>query len=120
MASSDFLTTAERTELDKTIRAAERACRAEISVFLGDVDGDPRDFATSLHNTLFTPTRSVLIMVDPSRRCVEVVTGGYVRRTLTDDEVARAVTEMTSAFAAGDLAGGLSRGVQALGEYAKD
>lgn len=120
MAQSDFLTTAERTDLDAAIRAAERACRAEISVFLGDVEGDPRDYATSLHNTLFTPSRSVLVMVDPHRRCVEVVTGGYVRRTLTDDEVARAVAKMTAAFAEGDLAGGLKRGVRALGEYAKD
>lgn len=120
MARSDYLTTAERTELDATIRTAEQACRAEISVYLGECEGDPRAFATSLHNTLFTPSRSVLIMVDPQRRCVEVVTGGYVRRTLTDDEVARAVAEMTSAFAEDDLAGGLNRGVRALGDYAKD
>lgn len=119
MARSDHLTAAERTELDAAIRTAEQACRAEISVYIGDCDGDPRDFATSLHNTLITPTRSVLVMVDPRRRCVEVVTGGHVRRTLTDDEVARAIAEMTSAFAEDDLAGGLSRGVRALGEYAR-
>jgi uncharacterized membrane protein YgcG len=120
MAQGGHLSSAERASLDSVIRAAEQACRAEISVFIGRAEGDPRDFATSLHNTLVLPARSILVMVDPGRRVVEIVTGGHVRRTLTDSEVVLAVEEMKSCFAEGDLAGGLIRGITLLGEHARD
>lgn len=114
------LSSAEQAALDATIRAAEQACRAEFSVYVGPIDGDdPRAFATSLHNTLVLPARSVLIMVDPTIRAVEVVTGGHVRRTLTDAEAALAVEEMTRSFADGDLAGGLTRGIRLLADHAR-
>lgn len=114
------LTTKDRAALDATIRAAEQLCRAEISVYVGKVEGDdPRAFATSLHNTLVAPARSILVMVDPERHVLEVVTGGYVRRNLTDDETALAVEEMTRSFADGDLAGGLTRGIRLLAEHAR-
>lgn len=116
---SGFLSDAERATLDAEIRAAEQACRSEISVYVGRADGDARDFATSLHNTLVAPARSILVMVDPERRLVEVVTGGHVRRTLTDDEAALAVEEMKVSFSEGDIAGGLVRGVRLLGEHAR-
>jgi len=119
MTGGTFLSNAERAALDATIRAAEQACRAEISVYVGASDGDPRAFATSLHNTLVVPSRSILIMVDPDRKVVEVVTGGYVRRHLTDAETSLAVEEMTSSFAQGDLAGGLRRGIRLLAEHAR-
>ena len=113
------LSTTDRAAVDATIRAAEQACRAEISVYVGPSDGDPRDFATSLHNTLVLPARSILVMVDPERRVLEVFTGGHVRRTLTDAETALAVEEMKSSFAEGDLAGGLTRGIRLLAEHAR-
>ena len=118
--STPSLTAQDRADLDVTIRNAEQACRAEISVYVGPVEGEPRDFATSLHNTLVLPARSVLVMVDPVRRVVEIVTGGHVRERLTDDESAQAVTAMEKAFADGDLGGGLNRGIALLGELAKD
>lgn len=114
------LSSAEQAALDATIRAAEQLCRAEISVFVGPSEGDdPRAFATSLHNTLVLPSRSILIMVDPPRRAVEVVTGGEIRRHLTDAEAALAVEEMTRSFADGDLAGGLTRGIRLLADHAR-
>ncbi|HWJ08489.1 MAG TPA: DUF5130 family protein [Nocardioides sp.] len=114
------LNATERAALDVTIRNAEQACRAEISVFVGSASGEPREFATSLHNTLVLPARSVLVMVDPDRRLVEIVTGGVVRERLTDEEAAQAVAAMTERFAAGDLAGGLQRGIELLGELARN
>jgi len=100
------------------MRQAEQRCRAEFSVFVGTSHGDPRAFATSLHNSLVAPSRSVLIMVDPSARAVEVVTGGHVRQELTDHEVELAVASMQNDFAAGDLAGGLRRGITMLADHA--
>lgn len=120
MAAGDPFSAGERAQLDATIRRAEQTCRAEISVFVGNVVGDdPRAFATQLHNTLVAPARSILIMVDPTRRMLEVVTGAHVRRQLTDAEVELAVLHMRSDFAAGDLAGGLRRGVEMLAEHAR-
>lgn len=111
---------AERIALDDTIRKAEQLSRVEFSVFVGNAEGDdPRAFATSLHNSLTAPARSVLVMVDPTRRLLEIVTGGYVRRTLSDHEVELAVLEMQQAFAGGDLVGGLRRGIQMLAEHAR-
>ena len=72
-------------------------------MFVGHADGDPREFAERLHAALVAPSHSVLVMVDPAARVIEVVTGSVVSRTLTDDEVELAVLEMQSAFAAGDL-----------------
>lgn len=114
------LSAADRASLDATIRTAEQSCRAEISVRVGPSQGDPREYATRLHNTLVAPARSILIMVDTERRALEVVTGGHVRRTLTDAEVALAVEEMTRSFADADLVGGLTRGIRILAEHARD
>lgn len=112
------LTSRQRAELDRTIRAAEQASRFEFSVFRGVVTGPPRPFAERLHAALGTPERSVLVVVDPSARMLEVVTGEEVRRHLTDEEVGLAVVTMQSAFAEGDEVGGLRRGITLLAEHA--
>ena len=119
MAAGDPFSAAERAALDAAIRKGEQLSRAEFSVFVGKAEGDARAFATRLHNSLVAPARSVLIMVDPSVRAIEVVTGAHVRRTLTDSEVELAVIAMQSAFAEGDLVGGLRRGVALLADHAR-
>ena len=119
MPAGDPFTSADRRALDDTIRKAEQLCRLEFSVFVGNVEGEPRAFATSLHNTLVAPARSILVMVDPTRRLLEVVTGGYARRNLSDHEVELIALEMQSLFAEGDLVGGLRRGIQRLAEHAR-
>jgi uncharacterized membrane protein YgcG len=91
----------------------------EFSLFVGSAEGDPRAFATQLHNSLVAPARSILIMVDPDARALEIVTGGYVRRTLTDKEVELTALQMQTSFAEGDLVGGLKRGIAMLAEHAR-
>jgi uncharacterized membrane protein YgcG len=112
-------TATQRVSLDQAIRAAEQVCRFEFSVFVGTAEGEPRRFAERLHAALSTPGRSVLIMVDPTARVLEVVTGAEVRRVLSDREVALAVLEMQSEFAGGDLVRGLRRGVTMLAMAAR-
>jgi uncharacterized membrane protein YgcG len=119
VAAGDRFTASERVALDETIRKAERLSRVEFSVFVGHADGDSRAFALSLHAALAAPARSILVMVDPDARALEVVTGGEVRRTLRDQQVELAVAAMQSLFAAGDLVGGLRRGIQMLAEHAR-
>ncbi|MGA8845172.1 MAG: DUF5130 family protein [Nocardioides sp.] len=114
------LSSNERAALDQAIRKAEQLCRAEFSVFVGRSEGDdPHAFATSLHNSLVAPARSILIMVDPHVRAVEIVTGAHVRRTLTDHQSDLAVATMAATFAEGDLVGGLRRGIQQLADSAR-
>jgi hypothetical protein len=109
----------DKVALDETIRKAEQLSRAEFSVFVGHAEGEPRAYARSLHATLVAPARSILIMVDPDAQAVEVVTGSQVRRTLRDSEVELAVVQMQTLFTAGDLVGGLRRGIQMLAEHAR-
>lgn len=113
------LTAGDRAALDETIRRAEQLSRAEFSVFVGHAEGEPRAFAVSLHASLVAPSRSVLILVDPEARAVEVVTGSQVRRTLRDPQVELAVAQMQTLFAQGELVPGLRRGIQMLAEHAR-
>jgi uncharacterized membrane protein YgcG len=114
------LSEADRLALDRSIRLAEESSRFEFSVYVGSADGDDtRAWATRLHNRLVAPARSVLVFVDPSLRVIEVVTGGDVRRHLTDAEVELAVLAMSSEFSGGSLLSGLQRGIAMLAEHAR-
>jgi hypothetical protein len=112
-------TSSERFQIDEAIRTAEQVLRYEFSVFVGRAGAYPRAFAAQLHATLVAPARSVLIMVDPGNRALEIVTGDEVRRTLTDQEVELTALQMQTSFATGDLVGGLRRGIQMLADHAR-
>jgi hypothetical protein len=117
--SGDGFTPAQRQQIDKAIRDAEMVCRFEFSVYVGSADGEPRPFAERLHSALVAPARSVLVMVDPAARVLEVVTGSEARRELEDHEVRLAVLEMQTEFARGDLVGGIVRGIHLLAAYGR-
>ncbi|HET9860184.1 MAG TPA: DUF5130 family protein [Nocardioidaceae bacterium] len=119
MAAGDAFTSSQRYEIDRAIRDAETVCRYEFSVYVGASEGETRPFAQRLHSTLTAPERSVLVMVDPAARIVEVITGTEVRRDLEDGEVRLAVLSMQTAFAAGDLVGGITQGVMMLADHAR-
>jgi uncharacterized membrane protein YgcG len=119
VAAGDAFTASQRHQIDKAIRDAEQMSRYEFSVYVGASDGETRPFAQRLHAALAAPERSVLVLVDPAARIVEVVTGSVARRDLDDAEVKLAVLAMQSAFAAGDLVGGIVAGVHQLAEHAR-
>ena len=110
---------AERFQIDEAIRGAEQVSRFEFSVFVGRSGADSRAFATQLHNSLVAPSRSILIMLDPASRVLEIVTGGTVRRNITDQEVELTTLQMQSYFSSGDLVGGLRHGIQMLADHAR-
>ncbi len=119
VAASDLLTGQERSSLDRVIRRAEETSRFEFSVYLGPAEGaDTHAYATRLHNRLVVPARSVLILVDPERRAIEVVTGGEVRRIISDAEVSLAVAAMGDDLADGNYARGLERAIDLLAQHA--
>ena len=119
MPAGDGFTPAQKQHIDKAIRDAETVCRYEFSVYVGRAEGPPRAFAERLHDALVAPTHSVLLMVDPTARAIEIVTGSEARRELEDHEVRLAVVEMQSQFALGDLVGGIVRGINMLAAYAR-
>lgn len=112
------LSARQQAEIDRAMRRAETTCRFEFSVFVGHAQGPSRDYAQRLHAALTSPARSVLVMVDPAARVLEIVTGAEVRHALDDDAVRLAASGMQSAFAAGDLVGGLTDGIGQLADAA--
>ena len=119
MARGDAFSAAQRHEIDKAIRDAETQCRLEFSVFVGKAEGEGRPYAEQLHALLVTPSLSVLVFVDPAHRRLEIITGADTRRVLGDAEIELAALTMQSAFAGGDLVGGITRGVQQLAAHAR-
>ena len=119
MASGDGFSADQRYEIDRAIRAAEMVCRYEFSVFVGASEGETGPFSQKLHASLIAPERSVLIMVDPAVRLLEVVTGPQAHSVLDDHQIELAVLTMKSAFAAGDLVGGITHGLQQLAQHAQ-
>ncbi|WP_209715382.1 DUF5130 family protein [Marmoricola sp. OAE513] len=119
MASGDGFSADQRYDIDRAIRAAETACRYEFSLYVGPAEGASAEFAQRLHASLIAPGRSVLIMIDPAARVLEIVTGSVVRRVLNDDAVRLAAAAMESAFSQGDLVGGIKRGVSQLADAAR-
>ncbi|MDO7869045.1 DUF5130 family protein [Nocardioides jiangxiensis] len=118
MPAGDAFTREQRLSIAEAIRKAELRSRMEITAYVGPAEGDPRSFATQLHNTLAAPSRSLVIMVDPAQRALEIVTGGWVRERLSDEQVQLTALEMQLAFSEGDLAGGLVRGIGSLADRA--
>lgn len=119
LVAAGDLSSRDRAELDRAIRAAEQLCRFEFSVFIGSAEDDASAFAKRLHSSLVAPTHTILVMVDPTARVIDVVTGAEVRRRLTDREVEHAIMAMQSDFAADDMVGGLKRGISMLAEHAR-
>jgi uncharacterized membrane protein YgcG len=110
----------QREEIVRAIQHAQQQSGLRFSVYVGPVPGDPRAHARRLHAELGADApNAVLVLVDPANRALEVVTGNEARRWLDDRACALGSISMTSSFAAGDLAGGIARGLQVLGSNAR-
>jgi uncharacterized membrane protein YgcG len=118
VSPGEAFTDDQRREIDKAIREAERMSGREFSVYVGACGGDSRREAEAQHSQLPRPGNSILIHVDPVQRTLEIVTGASVRHSLSNQQVALASLTMQSAFAAGDLAGGLRSGITQLASLA--
>ncbi|MGI8675333.1 MAG: DUF5130 family protein [Nocardioidaceae bacterium] len=119
MPAGEAFTPDQRRGIERAIRVVQESTGYAFSVYVGAAEGDSRRVAEDLHNQLAEPAYSVLVMVDPAARALEIVTGSQVRRDLDDGEVALAALSMQAAFAAGDLSGGIISGVYQLGEHAR-
>ena len=120
MPAGDAFSDRQQQDVVRAIRLAQQQSQLPVSVYVGTLEGDSRATALQLHGALGDEAaETVLIAVDPGARRVEVVTGPSVRRRLDDRAAGLAAMTMTSAFQAGDLAGGITSGVLALAEQAQ-
>jgi len=106
--------------IERAIVQAREESDLSYSVFVGAPDGDLRDHCRQLLGAVGSAAdRSVLVMVDPAHRRLEILTGQTASRYLDDRATALAAMSMTSSFAAGDLAGGIVAGLHTLSEHAR-
>ena len=107
--------------IQEAIETCRRQNGLDASVLVGDLSiddiGQFRSAAERLHAALGEDRApsAVLVVVAPGQRRVEIVTGPRVRRRVPDRVCSLAVLSMTTAFAGGDLAGGI---VDALRQFA--
>ena len=119
MPAGDLLTGDERRRLERAVHNAEVFSGLTFSVFVGVAEENARAYAERLHGALDDPVHSVLVLCDPEFHRLEIVTGREARRWLTDVECGLAAATMQTSFVVGDIVGGLSAGVQQLGEAAR-
>lgn len=119
MAVGEAFTVDQRRGIERAVSYAEDGSGLTFSVHVGPSVGDSRAYARQLLQQLPDPARSVLLLVDPGQRVLEVVTGAAAQRTLTDSDCALAVLSMQASFSAGDLSGGIIGGLQQLGDHAR-
>jgi hypothetical protein len=113
--SDQPFTPMQLTRLDEAMTLASRETGLHFSVYLGDPAGRS---AAALHDELEDAERTVLVVVDPEGRTVEVVTGGQARVRLPDRGAKLAVMSMVASFREGDLLGGLLSGLRMLADQA--
>ena len=116
-SSSEPFTDGQVREISRACSQASAESGLHYSVFVGPVEGEIRDHAERLHAALGKQaSRSVLVLVAPGDRQLEIVTGKESSRRLSDRACALAALSMTTAFSGGDLVGGIVTGLRMLSE----
>lgn len=117
------LSVAQQERIEHAVAQCRRQNGLDVSVVVGDLSITDlsrfREAAETLHAALGERAHgAVLVVVAPGQRRLEIVTGPAARRRVPDRVAALAVLSMTSAFAGGDLAGGIVDGLRQLAEAA--
>jgi hypothetical protein len=121
--AGDAFSDRDLVEIGKEVRQIGEEAKVVFSVLVADPDDFPesgpdvRGLAERAHAALGARAHeSVLILVAPNARRVEIVMGTALRGRLSDRDCALAALSMTSSFSGGDLAGGVLQGVRMLGQ----
>ena len=118
-AADQIFTFQELARLDEALTMSSRETGLRFTLYIGDLGRQTRVTAEELHaRSGANPSDAVLIAVSPGQRVVEVVTGAGAARRLPDRACALAVLSMTTAFAGGDLVGGIINGLRQLSDQA--
>lgn len=117
------LSVAQQERIEHAVAQCREQNGLDVSVVVGDLSitdlAGFREAAQTLHAALGERSHAaVLVVVAPGQRRLEIVTGPAARRRVPDRVAALAVLSMTSAFAGGDLAGGIVDGLRQMAEAA--
>ncbi len=119
MPTGEQLRPGQIEEISKVAGHAGEKSGLRFSVFVGPFEGEPRHYAERLHAAHgIEAATTVLVAVSPRQGRMEIVTGVGSKRRLDDRACALAAMSMRSAFAGGDLAGGLTAGLRMLADAA--
>lgn len=119
MPSGEAFTDGQQREITRAVTTASAETGLHFSIFVGNPEGSPRDYAERLHAALGRKAaQAVLVLVAPGGRHLEVVAGPEASRRIPDRACALAGLSMRAAFAGGDLCGGIVTGVRMLAETA--
>ena len=119
MPSGEAFTNDQIRSIEQVVETADTETGLTFSVYIGGATGDIRDEAERLHASFgATAGETVLVLVSPGDRLLEIVTGATSSRRVSDRACALAALSMTTSFAGGDLVGGIVTGVRMLAEAA--
>jgi hypothetical protein len=120
MAAGEAFTREQHDRIERARRSAESQSGLRFWVRVGEFENNPKLEAEHLLVNLVDSTRepAVLILVAPGSRRVEIKTTQSGRRRITDQAAGLAVLTMTSAFAVGDLVGGIVNALRQLADAA--
>ena len=119
MPSGEAFTNDQIRSIERVVETADTETGLTFSVYIGGATGDIRDEAERLHASFgATDGETVLVLVSPGDRLLEIVTGATSSRRVSDRACALAALSMTTSFAGGDLVGGIVTGVRMLAEAA--
>ena len=106
--------TADLVAIDDALKYGSRAAGARFAIYLGDLGADTAARARALLAEVPTPHDAVLLAVSPDQRAIEVAYGTGVRGRGGESAAPLGVAEASSAFARGDLIGGLVSAIQVM------
>ena len=119
MPAGDPFTPDQHRQIEKARIRAGTDAGLGFHIYIGPLGSDARDEAQRLHARLPDSVYAVLVAVDPRGHALEIITGAQARLVLDDGSCGLAALTMQTAFAAGDLAGGIVRGVNQLADHAR-
>lgn len=122
-SSGPGLSSRQQERIEQAIDTTRRENGLDLSVVVGDLElddlGQFSAAAGRLHAALGQrSSTAVLLVVAPGQRRLELVTGAGVRRRVPDRVCALAVLSMSTAFAGGDVTGGIVDAIRQIADAA--
>ena len=107
----------DRARLEAAIAEAEAETGLQIAAYVGPVEGDPGFAAEQFFLEAGVMSRpSVLLLVEPEQRRLEIRTAPSARERLTDREAEVVVRAMREHLRKGDLVEGVVEGLHMIAE----
>lgn len=104
--------------IDDALTLASQDAKLTFSLYVGALAEPTRPTAEAMLDRLPEPADSVLVVVSPGQRVLEIVTGIDASERIPNRICALAALTMRAAFSSGDLVGGIVNGIRILSDAA--